>query len=131
MVPIEKDAVDGLIPIEVLARVAARMGSPTAPSPRYRSYSRCRTLVHCQADRSLLRCFGSIQCSIRFGMIRGSKNLHRARRRLRTNNAPLKREIPIARNRFCRVEGGSGARKLGSLVAGVAIVAFSLFHVAQ
>jgi tetratricopeptide (TPR) repeat protein len=40
--PIEKDALDGPIPIEILARVAARMGEPTAPSPLYRNCSRYR-----------------------------------------------------------------------------------------
>src|SRR5437763_15335319 len=35
VVPLEKDAVDGPAPIEVLARVAARMGEPDRPSPRY------------------------------------------------------------------------------------------------
>ena len=53
----------------------AAWGSPTAPSPLYRNYSRSRTLAHwLRACRSLLRCSGSIQCSIRSGMIRASKN---------------------------------------------------------
>ena len=44
--PIEKDALDGAVPIEVLARVAARMGNPTAPSPLYRNYSRYQVTAH-------------------------------------------------------------------------------------
>ena len=49
--------------------------NPTAPSPLYRNYSRYRTLAHwLQTCRSLLRCSGSIRCSIRSGMIRASKN---------------------------------------------------------
>ena len=66
--PAEKDAVDwGSIPIEFLARVAARLANPTAPSPLCRDYSRYRA-------RLRLRCSGSIRCSIRSGMIRVSKN---------------------------------------------------------
>ena len=75
VIPIEKDAVWGPIPIEILARVAARWENPTAPSPRYRNYSRYRTMARwLKTCRLLLRCSGSIQCSIRFGMIRASKN---------------------------------------------------------
>ena len=44
-VPIEKDALDGPIPIEILARVAAQMESPTAPSPLYRNFSRYRMMA--------------------------------------------------------------------------------------
>ena len=44
--PIEKDALLGPKSIEVLARVAAQMGDPTAPSPLYRNYSRSRARVH-------------------------------------------------------------------------------------
>ena len=46
VIPIEKDALDGPYPIEILARVAARMGNPTAPLPRYRNYSRYRMQPH-------------------------------------------------------------------------------------
>ena len=56
--------------------------NPTAPSPLYRNYSRYRTRAHwLEACRSLLRCSGSIRCSIRSGMIRASKNSPRARRK--------------------------------------------------
>ncbi len=49
--------------------------SPTAPSPLYRNYSRYRTLGAFPAGvRLLLRCSGSIRCSIRSGTIRASKN---------------------------------------------------------
>jgi hypothetical protein len=70
--PVEKDAVTGPIPIEILARVAARAWeSPTAPSALYRNFSLHRIQAHSRlAYRSLLRFSGSIPCSIRSGMIR-------------------------------------------------------------
>jgi tetratricopeptide (TPR) repeat protein len=37
VLPLEKDVVDGPAPIEILARVAAQLGEPTAPSPRYKT----------------------------------------------------------------------------------------------
>src|SRR5205823_9799099 len=37
--PIEKDAMEGPASIDILARVAAGTGNPTAPSPLYRNYS--------------------------------------------------------------------------------------------
>jgi TolB-like protein/Tfp pilus assembly protein PilF len=46
-----------------------KWGNPTALSLLYRKF--CRYLM---LSRSLLRCSGSIQCSIRFGTIRVSKN---------------------------------------------------------
>ena len=80
--PIEKDAVTGPVPIEILARVAARMGEPD------RAIAALQKLlsipysgrIRLQACRSLLRCSGSIRCSIRSGMIRASKNSARRRR---------------------------------------------------
>jgi hypothetical protein len=63
VIPIEKDAIDGPIPIEILARVAARMGEPDRAIaalqkllsiPNYRT--RARWL---KTRRSLLRCSGS------------------------------------------------------------------------
>ena len=75
--PIEKDALTGG-PIRSRSSPEWRREweSPTAPSPLYRNYSRYRTRAHwLRACRSLLRCSGSIQCSIRFGMIRASKKL--------------------------------------------------------
>ena len=75
-IPIEKDAVDGPIPIEILARVAARMGEPDrAIAALQKLLSIPYQMAHwLQACRSLLRCSGSIRCSIRSGMIRASKN---------------------------------------------------------
>ena len=74
-VPIERDAVYGLAPIEIPARVAARMGDPD------RAIAALQKLlsIPCNgalaaACRSLLRCSGSIRCSIRSGMIRASRN---------------------------------------------------------
>ena len=74
-IPIEKDALTGPIPIEILARVAAQMGEPDRAiaalqkllSIPYRGALRF-------GGRSLPRCSGSIRCSIRSGMIRASKN---------------------------------------------------------
>src|SRR5207248_58537 len=59
---------------------------PTAPSPLYRIYSQYRTLAYSPRGRpSLLRCSGSIPCSIRCGTIRSSKSsLPRSRPRRRT-----------------------------------------------
>ena len=75
MIPIEKDAIVGPIPIEILARVAARMGEPDRAIALYRNYSRYRTLVRwVRAFHSLPRYFGSIQCSIRSERILASKN---------------------------------------------------------
>ena len=73
-VPIEKDAMFGPIPMEILTEWRRKWGSPTGPSPPYRNYSRSHTLALSLRARSLLRCSGSIQCSIRFGTIPLSKN---------------------------------------------------------
>ena len=51
-----------------------RWESPTAPSPLYRSYSRYHTVALSLRAHSLLRCSGSIRCSIRSETIRASKN---------------------------------------------------------
>src|SRR5438094_2279484 len=60
----------------------------TAPLPLYRNYSRYRTMAHWLRPRSLLRCSDSIQCSIRSGMTRASRNSWpRNRRNQWTNNA--------------------------------------------
>ena len=75
-IPIEKDALDGPAPIEILARVAAQTGEPD------RAIAALQKLLSipydrrtgCETCRSLLRCSGSIRCSIRSGMIRASKN---------------------------------------------------------
>ena len=74
-VPIEKDAVTGPSPIEILARVAAQMGEPDraiAALQKLLSIPYAGALG--ETCRSLLRCSGSIRCSIRSGMIRASKN---------------------------------------------------------
>jgi hypothetical protein len=75
VVPLEKDALDGPGSIEILARVAARMGEPdraiAALQKLCRPLMRVRWLRTC---RLLLRCSGSIPCSIRSGMIRASRN---------------------------------------------------------
>src|SRR5947207_15578763 len=74
--PIERDAVSGAAPIEVLARVAARMGEPD------RAIVALQKLLSVPGEGALaenipllLRCSGSIPCSIRSGMIRASKKL--------------------------------------------------------
>jgi tetratricopeptide (TPR) repeat protein len=72
--PIEKDAVTGPIPIEILPGWRRRWESQTAPSSLYRNYSRYRAVAHWLPGRSLLRCSGSIRCSIRSERIRASKN---------------------------------------------------------
>ena len=75
-VPIEKDAVDGPIPIEILARVAAQMGEPDrAIAALQKLLSIPYSGALARTCRSLLRCSGSIRCSIRSGMIRVSKTL--------------------------------------------------------
>ena len=73
--PIEKDAVVGPAPIEILARVAARVGEPDraiAALQKLLSIPYAGALA--QTCRSLPRCFGSIPCSIRCATIRDSKN---------------------------------------------------------
>ena len=88
--PIEKDAVDGPIPIEILARVAARMGEPD------RAIAALQKLLSIPYNgalaagcRSLLRCSGSIRCSIRFGMIRAFGNSRTQPRLHRNRQAPF------------------------------------------
>ena len=80
-VPIEKDAIDGSHGIDILARVAARMGEPDRAIAALQKLlsipSIARWLHTC---RSLPRCSGSIRCSIRSGMIRASKNSARKSR---------------------------------------------------
>ena len=85
-IPIEKDAIDGPVPIEILARVAARMGEPDRAIAALQKLLSipCTGALAANTCRSLLRCSGSIRCSIRSGMIRASKNssLHRRRSKL-------------------------------------------------
>ena len=73
--PIEKDAMNGPFSIEILARVAVGMGEPDraiAALQKILSIPYGGALVG--ACRLLLHYFGSIRCSIRFAMIRASKN---------------------------------------------------------
>ena len=74
--PIEKDAVTGPAPIEILARVAARTGEPERALAALEKLLSIRTPVRLllKTCRSLLRCSGSIQCSTRSEMIRGFKS---------------------------------------------------------
>jgi tetratricopeptide (TPR) repeat protein len=81
VVPIEKDAIAGPAMIEILARVAGRMGEPD------RAIAVLQKLLSLPYEgplgvtcRSLLRCSGSIRCSIRSGVIRASKNSARKSR---------------------------------------------------
>ena len=75
VLPLEKDAVDGPAPIEVLARVAAQLGEPdraiAALQNCYRYLPRAHWLRAC---RSLPRCSGSTQCSIRSEAINVFRN---------------------------------------------------------
>ena len=73
--PIEKDAMDGPAPIEILARVAAQMGEPDRAIAALQKLLSIPYAGPLAANcRSLPRCSGSIRCSIRSGMIRASKN---------------------------------------------------------
>ena len=77
-----ENAFDGPAPIEILARVAAQVGEPD------RAIAALQKLLSipyagplgCGQCRLLPRCSGSIQCSIRCGMIRASKNSSPRRR---------------------------------------------------
>ena len=81
--PLEKDALDGSAALEFLARVSAQAGEPD------RAITAIQKLLSIPsggssvlwASRLLPRCSGSIQCSIRSGMIRASKNSARKRSR--------------------------------------------------
>ena len=75
-IPIEKDAIQGPTSIEDPARVSAQMGEPDRAIA---ALQKLLSIPHAGAFlaaicRSLPRCSGSIRCSIRFGMIRASKN---------------------------------------------------------
>ena len=75
VLPIEKDVVSGAGPIETLARVAAQMGEPDRAIAALQQVLSIPGTAHwTNTCRSLLRCSGSIRCSIRSGMIRASKN---------------------------------------------------------
>jgi len=72
-----EDAADGPGPIEVLARGgSAHGGNPTAAIAALQKLLSIPYEAHSlQTCRSLLRCSGSIRCSIRFGTIRRFKKL--------------------------------------------------------
>jgi tetratricopeptide (TPR) repeat protein len=74
VVPIEKDALDGPIPLDILARVSAKMGEPDRAIAALQKlllipYTQARLRQTCLL---LLPCFGSIPCLIRCGMIHPS-----------------------------------------------------------
>ena len=78
--PIEKDALEVGFPMEILARVAARMGEPD------RAIAALQKLLSipyagpvCKTYRLLRRCSGWIRCLIRSGMIRAFKSSSLAR----------------------------------------------------
>ena len=74
VVPIEKDAVEGPAPIEILARVAAQMGEPDrAIAALQKVLAIPYEGVLVSGLHSLLRCSGSIRCSIPYATIRVSK----------------------------------------------------------
>src|SRR5882757_1616149 len=74
-----------------------RWESRTAPLPRCRNCYRYRPRAHwLRACRSLLRCFGSIQCSIRFGTIRAfNKFSRRLNPKLCTNKLRTSQSFPL------------------------------------
>jgi TolB-like protein/Flp pilus assembly protein TadD len=75
VIPIEKDALYGPAPIEILARVAARMGDPDRAIATLQKLLSIRPVAYwLNKGRPLLRYSGSIPCSIRSGMIPVSKN---------------------------------------------------------
>jgi hypothetical protein len=68
--------------IEILARVVAQMGEPERSIAALEKPCQCLAKVRLlKTGRSLPRCFGSIQCSIRSVMIRASKNSSPPQRR--------------------------------------------------
>jgi hypothetical protein len=100
---LENDALIGSVPIQIVARVQHKWENPTAPSPLYRNCSRYRTVAdRLQTSRSLPRCCGSILCSIRFGIIRASKNSPSRPRR----NKFVEAAVPAA---FLNFAGGTPA----------------------
>ena len=70
VLPLEKDAVDGPVPIEVFAGLQHNLESQTVLLRPYKSCYRYRPRARwLRACRSLLRFSGSIPCSIRFETI--------------------------------------------------------------
>ena len=87
--PLEKDAMFGPMPIEILARVASQTGEPDRAIPALQKLlSRYRLVARSlPTRRSLPRCSGSIRCLIRSETIRASRNSPlEPRRRMPSNN---------------------------------------------
>ena len=113
-IPIERDAFAGPGPIEILARVAARIGESdraiAALQKLLSMQTTARPLLTC---RSLPRSFGSIRCSIHSGMIRASKNSSLRSRRKRDRiptrkmSAEVKKEIELELASIARRRGNS------------------------
>src|SRR5438094_7937669 len=81
-----------------------RWVNPTAPLPLYRNYSRSQAVGRWpKTCRSLPRYFDSIQCSIRSGTIRASKN---SAKRNQSEDRQLLRRIEAAQ----RLQGGGRLR---------------------
>src|SRR5262249_7047780 len=72
--------------------------NPTALSPLYRNYSRYRSVAYwLNKGHSLLRCSGSIRCSIRCETIRASKNSSpRPRRTMRSDEVAARETKTLA-----------------------------------
>jgi tetratricopeptide (TPR) repeat protein len=87
--PIEKDAVDGPEPIEILARVAAQVGeSDRASAALQKLLSIPYEGPLASGIPPLLRCSGSIPCSIHFGTIRVSNNFSVAKSKSSLTSSP-------------------------------------------
>jgi hypothetical protein len=88
VVPIEKDALNGPVPIEILARVSTQMGEPDGAIGALQK-SALGTLrervCHKRAAHSRA-CFGSIRGSIRSAAIRASRNSPLRNRRKQVAN---------------------------------------------
>ena len=79
--PLEKDAIDGSGALEFLARVLAQAGEPDRAITVIQKLLSIPSAGYRCGLRSLLRCSGSIRCSIRSGMIRASRNSRSRKRR--------------------------------------------------
>ena len=94
---ITPDDLDTLVQKAAIAQ--AEWESPIAPSALYRNYCRYHTAAHWRrACRSLPRCSDSIQCSIRSGTMRASKNSPLLNRRHRTNKTTRSRPAMPSQN---------------------------------
>ncbi len=79
--PIEKDPLTGPWSLEILARVAARMGEPDRAIAALQKLLSISYAGFSGGLRSLLRCSGSIRCSIHSGVTRVFRNSPRRPRR--------------------------------------------------